>query len=175
MKMQNLDDVLTDELKDIYSAENQIIKALPKMAKASNGELRNAFEHHLEQTRTHAQRLEQICKELNITPKGKKCEGMEGLIEEASEVLSTDGSEEAREAALIGAAQRVEHYEIAAYGTARTHARQLGYDNAANLLEQTLKEERGADDLLTNIAESRINPEASMGGDGNRSQPGMHM
>src|SRR5512140_1740359 len=122
MKMQNLNDVLTDELKDIYSAENQIIKALPKMAKASEGQLRDAFQQHLEQTRTHAQRIEQICQELNITPKGKKCEGMEGLIGEGSEVLATDGSEEAKEAALIGAAQRVEHYEIAAYGTARTHA-----------------------------------------------------
>src|SRR5512140_2870080 len=103
MKMQNLNDVLTDELKDIYSAENQIIKALPKMAKASNGQLRDAFETHLEQTRTHAQRIEQICKELNITPKGKKCVGMQGVIAEGAEVLDADGSEEAKEAALIGA------------------------------------------------------------------------
>src|SRR5512140_1051103 len=107
MKMQNLNDVLTDELKDIYSAENQIIKALPKMAKASNGELQNAFQQHLEQTRTHAQRIEQICDELNFTPKGKKCEGMQGVIAEGAEVLSMDGSEEAKQAALIGAAQRV--------------------------------------------------------------------
>ena len=174
MKMQSLEDVLTDELKDIYSAENQIIKALPKMAKAStNSELRDAFQTHLEQTRTHAQRIEQICHELNITPKGKKCMGMEGLIGEGSEVLSTDGSDEAKEAALIGAAQRVEHYEIAAYGTARTHARQLGHDNAVNLLEQTLKEERQADDLLTNIAENQINQEAKMGGNGNHGRMGM--
>ncbi len=174
MKMQSLEDVLTDELKDIYSAENQIIKALPKMAKAStNGQLRDAFQQHLEQTRTHAQRIEQICKELNITPKGKKCEGMQGVIAEGAEVLGAQGAEEAKEAALIGAAQRVEHYEIAAYGTARTHAKQLGYDNAANLLEQTLKEERQTDDLLTNIAENQINQGAEMRGNGDYGRRGM--
>ena len=166
MKMETLEDVLTDELKDIYSAENQIIKALPKMAKASaDDQLRNAFEQHLQQTRTHAQRIEQICKELNITPKGKKCAGMEGVIAEGAEVLDTQGAEEAREAALIGAAQRVEHYEIAAYGTARTHAQKLGHDNAARLLDQTLSEERQTDERLTQIAESQINPQA-MHGDG---------
>jgi ferritin-like metal-binding protein YciE len=170
MKMMNLEDVFTDELKDIYSAENQIIKALPKMAKASNGQLRSAFEQHLEQTRTHAQRIEQICQEMNITPKGKKCAGMEGLISEGAEVLDTDGSEHAKEAALIGAAQRVEHYEIAAYGTARTHANQLGFSNAARLLEQTLDEEKTTDQRLTDIAESMINQQANMDGDGNRAR-----
>ncbi len=174
MKMQNLEDVLTDELKDIYSAENQIIKALPKMAKASsNGELRDAFQQHLEQTRTHAQRIEQICQELNITPKGKKCVGMQGVIAEGAEVLDMDGSPEAKEAALIGAAQRVEHYEIAAYGTARTHARQLGHENAATMLEQTLKEERQTDDRLTNIAENEVNQNAKMGRDGDHGRMGM--
>ncbi len=173
MKMQSLEDVLTDELKDIYSAENQIIKALPKMAKASNGALRDAFQEHLEQTRTHAQRIEQICQELNITPKGKKCVGMQGVISEGAEVLDADGSEDAKEAALIGAAQRVEHYEIAAYGTARTHARLLGHDNAANLLEQTLREERQTDDRLTNIAENQINPGAKMEGYGDGGHRGM--
>lgn len=167
MKMQNLDDVLSDELKDMYSAENQILKALPKMAKASRGELRTAFEEHLEQTRKHAERLEKVCQELNITPRGKKCAGMEGLISEGSEVLQTEGTEEAREAALIGAAQRVEHYEIAAYGTARTHARQLGYDSAAKLLEQTLDEEKMTDKRLTQLAEAKINMQAEQGGDGN--------
>ncbi len=160
MKMQNLTDVLADELKDMYSAENQILKALPKMAKASEGDLRTAFQQHEEQTRTHVQRLEQICKDLNMSPKGKKCAGMQGLIEEGSEVLGTTGDKQAMEAALIGAAQRVEHYEIAAYGTARTHAQQLGFDNAANLLEQTLHEERQTDDRLTKIAETRINPQS---------------
>ena len=102
--MTNLENVFTDGSKEIYNAENQTIKALPKMTKASNGELRSAFENHLEQTRTHAQRIEQVCQELNITPKGKKCAGMEGLIGEGAEVLQTDGSEEARQAALIGVA-----------------------------------------------------------------------
>ena len=175
MKVTNLEDVFTDELKDIYSAESQIIKALPKMAKASAGELRSAFEEHLEQTRTHAQRIEQVCRELNITPKGKKCAGMEGLITEGAEVLQTDSSEEARQAALIGAAQRVEHYEIAAYGTARTHARQLGYSNAADLLGQTLEEEKRTDHRLTELAESRINEQANMQGDGNRGHRGSQM
>ncbi len=165
MKMTNLNDVLTDELKDIYSAENQMIRALPKMAKAANGELRNAFEQHLQQTRTHAQRIEQICRELDITPKGKKCVGMEGLIGEGSEVLDAKGSEDAMEAALIGAAQRVEHYEIAAYGTARTLANQLGYTSAANLLDQTLEEEKETDKILTEIAENHVNPAAKNGGD----------
>jgi ferritin-like metal-binding protein YciE len=175
MKMTNLEDVFTDEIKDIYNAENQIIRALPKMAKASNGELRSAFEQHLEQTRTHAERIEKVCQDLNITPKGKKCAGMEGLLSEGAEVLQTEGSEEARQAALIGAAQRVEHYEIAAYGTARTHARQLGYSNAADLLGQTLDEEKRTDDRLTQIAESRVNEEANMQGDGNRGRMGSHM
>jgi YD repeat-containing protein len=160
MKMQNLTDVLADELKDMYSAENQILKALPKMAKVSEGDLRTAFQQHEEQTRTHVQRLEQICQDLNMSPKGKKCEGIQGIIEEGSQVLSAQGDKQAVEAALIGAAQRVEHYEIAAYGTAKTHAHQLGYDNAANLLEQTLREERQTDDRLTQIAENRINPQS---------------
>jgi ferritin-like metal-binding protein YciE len=160
MKMQNLTDVLSDELKDIYSAENQILKALPKMAKFSEGDLRTAFQQHEQQTRTHVQRLEKICKDLNMSPKGKKCAGMQGLIEEGSEVLDTAGEKQAVEAALIGAAQRVEHYEIAAYGTARTHAHQLGFDSAADLLDQTLREERQTDDRLTQIAENRINPQS---------------
>jgi len=175
MKMTNLQDVFTDELKDIYSAENQIIKALPKMAKASNGPLRSAFEEHLEQTRAHAQRIEKICQEMNITPRGKKCEGMEGLIGEGAEVLETDGTEQAKEAALIGAAQRVEHYEIAAYGTARTHANQLGLTNAAQLLGQTLDEEIMTDQRLTDLAERMINQEAMMGGDGSQSRPSSRM
>ncbi len=160
MKMQNLTDVLADELKDMYSAENQILKALPKMAKSSEGDLRTAFRQHEEQTRTHVQRLEQICKDLNVSPKGKKCAGMQGIIEEGSEVLSAQGDKQAMEAALIGAAQRVEHYEIAAYGTAKTHAHQLGYESAANLLDQTLREERQTDDRLTQIAENQINPQS---------------
>jgi ferritin-like metal-binding protein YciE len=163
MKINTLEDLLTDELKDIYSAENQLIKALPKMAKAANSaDLRNAFEKHLEQTRTQAQRIEQICNELDIRPSGKKCVGMEGLVGEAKEVLQEDMEKEPKQAALIGAAQRVEHYEIAAYGTAMAHAKQLGYMKVVDLLGKTLEEEKQADELLTTLAENRINVKAAM-------------
>jgi ferritin-like metal-binding protein YciE len=165
MRITTLEELLTDELKDIYSAENQLIKALPKMAKAAeSSDLRQAFEKHLEQTRLHAQRIEEICGDLNVKPGGKKCLGMEGLIEEGKEVLQSDGEPEPLQAALIGAAQRVEHYEIAAYGTARAHAKQLGYMKAVDLLGQTLEEEKQADELLTKLAENRINVKAAMTG-----------
>jgi ferritin-like metal-binding protein YciE len=163
MRITTLEELLTDELKDIYSAENQLIKALPKMAKAAeSSDLRQAFEKHLEQTRLHAQRIEEICGDLNVKPGGKKCRGMEGLIEEGKEVLQSDTEPEPLQAALIGAAQRVEHYEIAAYGTARAHAKQLGYMKAVDLLSQTLEEEKQTDQLLTKLAENRINVKAAM-------------
>jgi len=163
MKITSLEEILEDELKDIYSAENQLIKALPKMAKAAqSNDLRTAFEKHLEETRTHAQRIEDLCNDLNIKPRGKKCIGMEGLIEEGKEVLQSDADPEPLQAALIGAAQRVEHYEIAAYGTARAHARQLGYLKAVDLLTQTLEEEKQTDLTLTQLAENRINVKAAM-------------
>ena len=166
MKITTLDEVLADELKDIYSAENQLIKALPKMAKAAeSNDLRKAFEKHLEQTRVHAQRIEEICSDLSIKPRGKKCVGMEGLIEEGKEVLQSDADPVPLQAALIGAAQRVEHYEIAAYGTARAHAKQLGYLKAVDLLGQTLEEEKQTDELLTKLAENRINVKAAMSDD----------
>src|SRR4026209_2117447 len=140
-----LEELLIDELKDLYSAENQIIKALPKMAKAANSpDLRRAFERHLEETRNHVERLDQIGEELEAKMTGKKCHGMEGLIEEGKEIMSEDLEENALDAGLIGAAQKVEHYEIAAYGTARAHAEMLGYTKVARLLEQTLTEKRGA-------------------------------
>lgn len=162
MKITTLEELLVDELKDIYSAENQLIKALPKMAKAAQAEdLRNAFEHHLAQTRTHAKRIEDLCADLNIKPGGKKCLGMEGLLEEGNEILS-EAKNESLEAGLIGAAQRVEHYEIAAYGTARAHARQLGYMKAAEILGETLEEEKEANRLLTELAENEINVQAAM-------------
>lgn len=164
MKIRNLDDVLTDELKDIYSIEQQLIKALPKMAKASDGELRNAFENHLVQTRIHSDRIQAICDQLNISPKGKKCMGMQGILKEGDEVLAADSSPDSLKAALIGAAQRVEHYEIAAYGTARTHARQLGYISTVNLLEQTLEEEKQTDQKLTSLAENNVNVRSAMEG-----------
>lgn len=156
-----LEELLIDEIKDLYSAENQIIKALPKMAKkASNEQLRAAFEQHLEETRNHAARLEQIAEELDTSLRGKKCKGMEGLIEEGKEVMEEDLEDNTKDAGMIGAAQRVEHYEIAAYGTARTFANLLGMKKVAKLLQQTLDEEAKTDKKLTQLAESIINVEA---------------
>jgi ferritin-like metal-binding protein YciE len=155
-----LHELFEDQIKDLYSAENQILKALPKMAKKStNAQLRTAFERHLEETRGHVARLEQIAEELDFTPKGKKCKGAEGVIEEGKEVMEQFEGE-TLDAGLIGAAQRVEHYEIAGYGTARTHAELLGYKKAARLLQQTLDEEERTDKKLTQIAESVVNAEA---------------
>jgi ferritin-like metal-binding protein YciE len=156
-----LHELLVDELKDLYSAENQIIKALPRMAKAaSSPELRRAFEKHLAETRRQAKRLEQIGRALKIKVSGKKCKGMEGLIDEGKEIIQEGLEESALDAGLIGAAQKVEHYEIAAYGTARTHAQLLGLDKVAGLLQQTLDEEGETDKKLTAIAERVINVEA---------------
>jgi ferritin-like metal-binding protein YciE len=160
MEHQALKELYIDELKDIYNAENQLVKALPKMAKAANSEeLRTGFEEHLEQTRGHVQRLEQIFKELGEKPSGKKCKGMEGLVAEGQEMMSEDFEDDVMDAALISAAQRVEHYEIAAYGTVRTYAELLGEDTAVELLEQTLEEEKETDQKLTDMA-SEINVKA---------------
>lgn len=160
-EMNPLEELLQDELKDLYSAENQIIKALPKMAKAaSSPELRRAFERHLEETRRQVERLDEIGNELEVKLTGKKCKGMEGLIAEGRELLEEDLEEDALDAGLIGAAQKVEHYEIAAYGTARTHAEMLGYRRIAKLLQQTLNEEGATDKKLTQLAESVVNYEA---------------
>ena len=159
--MNPLEELLVDELKDLYSAENQIIKALPRMAKATSApELKRAFERHLEETRRQVERLNQIGDALEIKLTGKKCKGMEGLLEEGKEVMEEDLDENALDAGLIGAAQKVEHYEIAAYGTARTHAEMLGYSKVARLLQQTLNEEGATDKKLTQLAESIINVEA---------------
>jgi ferritin-like metal-binding protein YciE len=155
-----LQELLVDELKDLYSAENQIIKALPKMAKkAANPELRRAFENHLEETRQQAQRLEQIADEMDFSIRGKKCKGMEGLLEEGKEVMQ-EFDEDTLDAGMIGAAQKVEHYEIAGYGTARTHASMLGLKRVAKLLQQTLDEEAKTDKKLSQLAENAINIEA---------------
>lgn len=163
MKATTLDELLEDELKDLYSAETQLIEALPKMAKAvESNDLRTAFETHLEETRRHAERLAEICNDLKIDPNGKKCEGMAGLIKETDEIIHSGAEAETKQAALIGAAQRAEHYEIAAYGTARAHARQLGYLKAVEFLSQTLDEEKEADAKLTKIAETRVNVKAAM-------------
>ena len=156
-----LEELLIDELKDLYNAENQIIKALPKMAKAaSSPELKRAFERHLEETRRQVERLDQIGEALDARLTGKKCKGMEGLIEEGKEIMSEDLEDAALDAGLIGAAQKVEHYEIAAYGTARTHASMLGMNKVAKLLQQTLDEEGITDKKLTQLAENIINVEA---------------
>ena len=165
MKITNLDQLLEDELKDIYSAEKQLLRALPKMAEATESkDLRSSFERHLEQTQTHIQRIEEICRDLKIEPSGKTCAGMGGLIKEGEEVIDSDMGTEPKQAALIGAAQRVEHYEIAAYGTARAHAKQLGYVKAFDVLTQTLNEEKETDQKLTQFAENRANVKAAMSG-----------
>jgi ferritin-like metal-binding protein YciE len=156
-----LEELLVDELKDLYSAETQIVKALPKMMKAAGSpELKRAFERHLEETRRQVERLNQIAENLDVKLTGKKCKGMEGLIEEGKEIMEEDLDENAVDAGLIGAAQKVEHYEIAAYGTARTHAQLLGLTKIARLLQQTLDEEGATDKKLTALAESIINVEA---------------
>ena len=153
-------ELFQDQIKDLYSAEKQIIQALPKMAKkTTNPELRGAFERHLEETRGQAARLEQIAEELDFNPRGKKCKGAEGLIEEGKEAIEQFEGE-VLDAALIGAAQRVEHYEMAGYGTARAHAELLGFTKAARLLQQTLDEETRTDKKLSQIAESIVNVEA---------------
>jgi ferritin-like metal-binding protein YciE len=162
MKLKTLQDLFLHELKDLYSAEGQLVKALPKMAKAAtNEELKAGFEEHLEQTKMHVERLDQIAESLELKLTGHKCKAMEGLVEEGSELISEDAEDAVRDAGLIGAAQRVEHYEIAGYGTARALAECLGFDEAANLLSETLDEEKATDEKLTELAESTINAEAA--------------
>lgn len=164
MEMQSLRELYIDELKDLYSAEKQIVKALPKMVKnASNSQLKQAFSDHLDETEGHVQRLEKIFNMLGESSRGKKCKGMEGLIEEAKELLEQDVDEDVLDAGLISKAQHVEHYEIAGYGTVRTYAEQLGFNDQAKLLQQTLDEEGNANELLTDIAESSVNVEAEQG------------
>lgn len=169
MKMNRLDDLYLDQLKDLYSAEKQLVQALPKMAKAaSSQDLKMGFEQHLEQTKTHVSRLEQIFSSLGSTPGRKKCEAMEGLVKEGEEAIQLQGDAAVRDAALIAAAQRVEHYEIAAYGTARTFANHLGRSDQSSLLQMTLDEEGATDKKLTALAEggmfgSGINDQAETG------------
>jgi len=161
MEMESLRDLYIDQLKDLYSAENQLIKALPKMAKAASDEqLRSAFQTHLEETRGHAERLQQIFEKLGARPTGKKCKAMEGLVAEGKEMMEEDAEDEVMDAGLIAAAQRIEHYEIAGYGTVRAYAELLGDREAARLLQQTLDEEGKTDKMLTQIAEDTINVQA---------------
>ncbi|MDB4890018.1 MAG: ferritin-like protein [Gemmatimonadetes bacterium] len=166
MSLDSLNDLYVEELKDLYSAENQIIKALPKMIKAAtNPELQQAFADHLEQTKGHVARLVQICEDLGVSPKGKKCSGMEGILEEGSEKMEEDADPSVLDAGLAAAAQHVEHYEIAGYGSVRTWAQQLGYGEHVTLLQQTLDEEKTADELLSRLAITELNIEAEAEGD----------
>ena len=161
MALESLHDLYVEELRDLYNAENQLLKALPKLAKAaSDPNLRAAFEEHLEVTRGQVDRLDRIFKRLGERPTGKKCVAMQGLIEEGKEMMEEDAPPAVLDAALISAAQKVEHYEMAGYGCVRTYARLLGYDDAAELLQETLDEEGEADHKLTELAETVINVEA---------------
>jgi ferritin-like metal-binding protein YciE len=164
MKLTSLHDLFLDSLRDLYNAENQIIKALPKMAKtADSEELQNAFQEHLDQTRGHVERLEKVFEIMGAKARGKTCQAMEGIIEEGKELMKESAEPEVLDAGLIAAAQKVEHYEMASYGTVRTWAHQLGQNEAADLLQQTLDEEMDTDRRLTNIAENMVNVSAAHG------------
>ena len=161
MSLGSMNDLFVNELKDVYNAEKQIVKALPRMAKAaSSDDLRDAFTKHLRETEGHVRRLEQIFKSLDLAPRGKTCKGMAGLLEEGKEILEEGGAAEVIDAAIISAAQRVEHYEIAAYGCLRTYAQLLGNTDADRLLQQTLAEEEATDKALTALGEGGINQAA---------------
>jgi ferritin-like metal-binding protein YciE len=161
MELDSLHELYVEELKDLYSAENQILKALPKMIKAAtHRSLKRAFTTHERQTRQHVKRLERIFKQLDESPRGKKCVGMEGLLQEGSDLIKERPDPDVLDAGLISAAQHVEHYEMAGYGTVRTYANLLGHEDQAQLLQQTLDEEKETDALLTELADSSINVEA---------------
>jgi ferritin-like metal-binding protein YciE len=166
MNLDTLRDLFVDELKDLYNAEHQLLKALPKMAKAATSrQLAQAFESHLKETKGQVERLEQVFAGLDASPKGKKCKAMEGLVEEGSEWMEEDADPDVMDAGLIACAQRVEHYEIAGYGCVRTYAQLLGETKAAALLQKTLDEEGAADKKLTQLAQ-QINVEANSDGNG---------
>jgi ferritin-like metal-binding protein YciE len=169
MELDTLEELYVDELKDLWSAETQILKALPRMIKAAHHkELKRAFTLHERQTRQQVKRLERICKQLGVSPKGKKCVGMEGLLKEGSELIREKPEPDVLDAGLISAAQHVEHYEMAGYGTVRTWARQMGRGDQADLLQQTLDEEGETDKLLTGLAERLINIDAEQEGTSDR-------
>ena len=162
MEIESLQELLIEEMRDIYSAEVQLTKAMPKMAKkASDPKLKKAFETHLKETEVQIQRLQKIFDKLGKKPTGKKCAAMEGLVEEGKEMMAEDMDEETMDAALIAVAQKIEHYEIASYGTVRTWARHIGDEQTAKLLQQTLDEEGKTDKLLTEMAENNINVQAA--------------
>lgn len=160
--MKTLDQLFHHMLKDVYYAEKQILKALPKMAKkASSDDLREAFQHHLEETKGQVDRLEQVFAIIDRKPAGETCEAIKGLIDEGEEIMSESDTEEVLDAGLLAAAQAVEHYEIARYGTLVSWAKQLGHDDAAKLLQETLDQEHNADDTLNGLAENRLNKKAA--------------
>jgi ferritin-like metal-binding protein YciE len=162
VKLQSIEELFIHECKDLLSAEKQLVKALPKMAKgAGNERLRSAFEEHLEQTKTHVERLEEVFSLLGKTARAEHCKGMEGLLEEGSELLEEEGEATVKDAAIIGAAQKVEHYEISGYGSARTLAELLGHEEAVQLLQQTLDEEKAADAKLTKLALNELRVEGT--------------
>ncbi|HET8737822.1 MAG TPA: ferritin-like domain-containing protein [Pricia sp.] len=159
--MKTLEELFAHQLKDLYSAEKQLVEALPKMqSKANDGKLKEAFESHLEETKGHKQRLEEICKGLDIDPAGEDCKAMEGLVKEAESFIKEAENKDVMDAGLIAEAQRVEHYEISGYGTAVRYAKELGHDDVADRLQKTLDEEYAADEKLNKLAEGRLNREA---------------
>jgi ferritin-like metal-binding protein YciE len=166
MSIETMEDLLVHELRDLYNAEQQLLRALPKMVEAATTpELVQALQNHLNQTEAQVNRLEECFSTLGVSSKGKKCAGMEGLLEEADDLIGEVEDEVVRDAAIIGAAQRVEHYEISAYGTARAFAKELGQDEVVGLLTTTIEEEAAADEVLSAIAEGRVNMEAEEAGD----------
>jgi ferritin-like metal-binding protein YciE len=163
-EFNSLEDLFVNQIEDLYDAENRLTKALPKMADAAaSTSLKQAFQSHLTETQGHVSRLETIFRGVNVEPKRETCQAMKGLISEGEEMIDATGDADVRDAALIAAAQRVEHYEISGYGTARTIAQQLGLADVANLLQRTLNEEKAADEKLTTIAESSVNVRATSG------------
>jgi ferritin-like metal-binding protein YciE len=173
-EFNNLNDLFLQQLEDLYDAENRLTKALPKMAEAaSSPELRRAFQTHLQQTEEHVRRLQRIFEMLPHEPERETCAAMKGLIQEGEEMIDAKGDNQVRDAGLIAAAQRVEHYEMAGYGTVRSFAQQLGMQDVAQILQQTLDEEKETDEQLTEIAETAINAQASKGSPGKGSQSGM--
>jgi ferritin-like metal-binding protein YciE len=163
-EFNSFQDLFVDQIRDLYDAEQRIVKALPKMIDTATApELKQAFQQHLRETEGHVTRLERIFNQMGIDAKRETCEAMKGIISEGEEIVSAKGDPMIKDAALIAAAQRVEHYEMAGYGTARTFALQLNLTDAGNLLEQTLREEKAADEKLTQVAESRVNVKAAAG------------
>jgi ferritin-like metal-binding protein YciE len=161
-EFNSLNDLFVNQIEDLYDAENRLTQALPKMADAANSsQLKQAFQSHLTETQGHVRRLEQIFREINIEPKRETCQAMKGLIAEGEEIIKASGDPDVKDAALIAAAQRVEHYEMSGYGSARAFARRLGLSQAASLLQQTLEEEKAADEKLNTIAESSVNQRAT--------------